>query len=117
MLPIEMREFIVELQWEWRRLESPYRAALQCSTYTWRFVMAALERHMAVEEWHGDEARDVDIPVVTKNHCFPVYDGTVIDWTARQFWPTTPFPLVEPIHVYVRRFAKVRLMYSDDACL
>jgi len=38
------------------------------------------------------------------SHTVVEHAGHVIDWTAQQFWPDAPKPLVEPLEAYRKRF-------------
>jgi hypothetical protein len=107
---IELRTVITECRINWGYLQRPTRAEGNCSDYTWRFVMAAHERGVVVEEWTGERCAAPERENEFLGHTFAVYDGIVIDWTASQFWPSAPFPLIEPLHEYAQRWGWVGTM-------
>lgn len=61
--------------------------------------------------WCGEEAHRKDRPNAWGGHYFVVVNGEwAIDLTARQFWPDTPWPLIEQLDTYRERFERV---YED----
>lgn len=70
-------------------------------------VTLMLHGHAAalVRGWHTAPHDDTDAPpVVGSNEWFDEPEDVVVDWTARQFDPDAPVPLVEPLGVWRQRW-------------
>jgi hypothetical protein len=86
----------------WVYLKDPHRASGACSDMTWRFQCVAAEAGMRVEAarcWDSRFIWDTTCPRFVDHHV-ALFDGYVIDWTARQFWQGCIFPWVEPIRTF-----------------
>ena len=54
--------------------------------------------------------RDVTGPSDAPGHVALMVGRTVYDWTARQFWPDVPCPLIEPVEAWALRFTGDRIV-------
>jgi hypothetical protein len=64
------------------------------------------------ELYEGLKPLAVERPTDYGGHYFGVVEAWAVDFTARQFWPDTPFPIVQRLSEYRGRFDRV--MPSDD---
>lgn len=94
-------------------LSDPKRASGECGVETWAFIAVAHKRlGIDLAEVWGEDPIGCDNEPAYDQHTFMLYDHEwVIDFTARQFWLTSTYPLVEHITVYQKRF---RLILDDD---
>lgn len=96
----------------WDYLADPVRAYGACTEYSFRFTCVAAEHNILVAQCEWEHPL---VPVTPPPghgfftvHVTVLAQGHVIDFTARQFWPDSPFPLVEPLAVYHSRWALSR---------
>jgi hypothetical protein len=94
-----------------RLLANPRHARNRCGSATdgfyWHLFYAWPDRHHDSNRLKGVATIEVrfashpDVP-----HMALYVNGLVVDWTARQFDPTSPFPIVEPFEHYCARLAR-----------
>lgn len=58
--------------------------------------------------------RDVTGPSVAAGHIALLIDGDVYDFTARQFWPDSEYPIIEPLDQWAARFTGQNLNARID---
>jgi hypothetical protein len=95
-------------------LQHPDRASGECGVETWNLMAFVREKAgVDLEEIWGDGPIIVDVlPLQYDQHTLCCFDGAwAIDATARQFWRDSPFPLIERLDVYSRRF---NLIIAED---
>lgn len=63
-------------------------------------VAPLAEKGYGAGEWHPDSNSYES----GMGHTVVEHAGHVVDWTARQFWPDAPHPLVEPVEKYSKRW-------------
>jgi hypothetical protein len=93
----------------WSYLKNPYQASGACSDMTWRFQCLAREAGFVVEAlrcWGPRFACDTTCPRFI-DHQVALYQGHVIDWTARQFWRASVFPWIEPLWSFHDKWDRV----------
>lgn len=47
---------------------------------------------------------DASAAIPDTEHVVVEHAGHIVDWTARQYWPDAPHPLVEPVAEYEKRW-------------
>jgi hypothetical protein len=104
-----MERLIASTAETWSYLKEPHQASGACSDMTWRFQCVASEAGMQVQAlrcfdymftWDTDCTRYMD-------HWVCLFEGYVIDWTARQFWQGSIFPWVEPLRTFHDKWRRI----------
>lgn len=99
-----MRELVTVFAYHNRHLEIPIRAVGRCVEVSERFAMFAAQRGhrgpVDVVRCQDVRLREVKDGPFYLDHVANFYQGYVIDFTARQFWFSVPFPYVIHIENY-----------------
>lgn len=113
-----MERLIASTAETWAYLKDPDRASGACNDMTFRFVCLAAEAGMQVEHlrcWDSRFTTDTECTPFLDHHV-ALFQGTVIDWTARQFWQGCIFPWVEPLRTFRDKWWTVEVQ-RGYACL
>lgn len=70
---------------------------------------------VAGELYETGSPRNDERGTIYAGHYFVVVDGWAVDFTARQFWPSTPFPILQRLSEYRERFNGVYPSAEDWA--
>lgn len=86
----------------------PVGASARCTDAAERFRDWAWDNDLdATIRMHHDPTGEVRRPkgwAGRVGHVTVSVNGTTVDWTARQFWPDAPCPLIEPDDIYQARW-------------
>lgn len=112
MLSIEVRHLIMDFARGDGYLAHPEGCENMCGTISYVFIERATKHGIEMQWARCHKALDItrqDTKRLSSWHIVPVYDGYAIDFTARQFWPTTEWPMIAPVHEYALRFAQMTI--------
>lgn len=112
----DWRDIIERAVVEFSLFSIPERAEGQCFHVSLGVMELFEMAGISASLYAAEGVKTTDVPTDFGGHYFVVLyarDGVwAIDFTARQFWPSSPFPLIEPLSVYRSRFERV--MTADD---
>lgn len=83
----------------------PVEAEDRCVPVSEAFIAALADEDVSAQLVNGVRMGQFQgIPVVLNGHFAVQVGDTIYDWTARQFDPTAPVPLVEPVQAWRARW-------------